>query len=159
MELMSNLSKVLENEIISLNNLIFLLDEAARTERFLSKPKHPGTPSMYDMLITSYSKTDIGYYEKALLKIRATPKQVTRWEFAIDALLAIESDISKDPMLDRQIVWMRANRFKWTQVGRHFGFNRISIKNRYMTILSALTNKIKKNHNKYCKLNKILYLI
>jgi len=156
---MSNLSKVLENEIICLNNLIFLLDEAARTERFLSKPKHPGTPSMYDMLITSYSKTDIGYYEKALMKIRATPKQVTRWEFAIDALLAIESDISKDPMLDRQIVWMRANRFKWTQVGRHFGFNRISIKNRYMTILSALTNKIKKNHNKYCKLNKILYLI
>jgi len=159
MELMSNLSKVLENEIICLNNLIFLLDEAARTERFLSKPKHPGTPSMYDMLITSYSKGDIGYYEKALLKIRATPKQVTRWEFAIDALLAIESDISKDPMLDRQIVWMRANRFKWTQVGRHFGFNRISIKNRYMTILSALINKIKKNHNKYCKLNKILYLI
>ena len=156
---MSNLSKVLENEIICLNNLIFLLDEAARTERFLSKPKHPGTPSMYDMLITSYSKGDIGYYEKALLKIRATPKQVTRWEFAIDALLAIESDISKDPMLDRQIVWMRANRFKWTQVGRHFGFNRISIKNRYMTILSALINKIKKNHNKYCKLNKILYLI
>ena len=156
---MSNLSKVLENEIICLNNLIFLLDEAARTERFLSKPRHPGTPSMYDLLITTYEKKDIGYYEKALLKIRATPKQVTRWEFAIDALLAIESDISKDPMLDRQIIWMRANRFKWTQVGRHFGFNRISIKNRYMTILSALTNKIKKNHNKYCKLNKILYLI
>tara|TARA_R100001443_G_scaffold88182_1_gene94690 strand:- start:1112 stop:1591 length:480 start_codon:yes stop_codon:yes gene_type:complete len=159
MELMSNLSKVLEDEIISLNNLIFLLDEAARTERFLSKPRHPGTPSMYDLLITSYDKKDIGYYEKTLIKLRATPKQITRWEFAIDALLAIETDISKDPILDRQIVWMRANRFKWTQVGRHFGFNRISIKNRYMTILSALTNKIKKNHNKYCKLNRILYLI
>ena len=156
---MSNLSKVLEDEIISLNNLIFLLDEAARTERFLSKPRHPGTPSMYDLLITSYDKKDIGYYEKTLIKLRATPKQLTRWEFAIDALLAIETDISKDPILDRQIVWMRANRFKWTQVGRHFGFNRISIKNRYMTILSALTNKIKKNHNKYCKLNRILYLI
>ena len=156
---MSNLSKVLENEIICLNNLIFLLDEAARTERFLSKPKHPGTPSMYDLLITTYEKKDIGYYEKALLKLRATPKQITRWEFAIDALLAIETDISKDPTLDRQIVWMRANRFKWTQVGKHFGFNRVSIKNRYMKILSALINKIKKNNNKYCKLNKILYLI
>ena len=156
---MSNLSKVLENEIICLNNLIFLLDEAARTERFLSKPRHPGTPSMYDVILTTYEKKDVGYYEKALLKLRATPKQVTRWEFAIDALLAIESDISKDPMLDRQIIWMRANRFKWTQVGRHFGFNRVSIKNRYMKILSALINKIKKNNNKYCKLNKILYLI
>jgi hypothetical protein len=129
MELMSNLSKVLENEIICLNNLIFLLDEAARTERFLSKPKHPGTPSMYDLLITTYEKKDIGYYEKALLKLRATPKQITRWEFAIDALLAIETDISKEPILDRQIIWMRANRFKWTQVGKHFGFNRVSIKN------------------------------
>jgi hypothetical protein len=159
MELMSNLAKVLEDEIISLKNLVFLIDEAARTERFLSKPRHPGTPSMYDLLITCYDKKDIGYYEKALVKLRATPKQITRWEFAIEALLAIESDISKDPMLDRQIVWMRANRFKWTQVGRHFGFNRISIKNRYMKVLTALVNKIKKNHNKYCKLNKILYLI
>ena len=159
MVLMNRLEYILQDEVISLNNLIFLLDEAARTERFLSKPRHPGTPCMYDLLITTYSKTDIGYYEKALLKLRATPKQITRWEFAIDALLAIETDISKEPILDRQIVWMRANRFKWTQVGKHFGFNRISIKNRYMKILSALTNKIKKNHNKYCKLNKILYLI
>ena len=156
---MSNLSKVLEDEIISLNNLIFLLDEAARTERFLSKPRHPGTPSMYDAILTTYEKKDIGYYQKALMKLRATPRQITRWEFAIDALLAIEIDISEDPTLDRQIVWMRANRFKWTQVGRHFGFTRHSIKNRYMKVLSALTDKIKKNNNKYCKLNKILYLI
>ena len=54
---------------------------------------------------------------------------------------------------------MRANRFKWTQVGKHFGFNRISIKNRYTKVLSALINKIKNNNNKYCKLNRILYLI
>ena len=129
---MNNIAKILEEEIISLNNLIFLLDEAARTERFLSKPKHPGTPSMYDAILTTYEKKDIGYYDKALSKLRATP---------------------------RQIIWMRANRFKWTQVGRHFGFNRTSIKNRYMKVLSAVANKIKKNNKKYCKLNKILYLI
>ena len=149
----------LREQVISLNNLVFLLNEEARTERFLSKPKHPGTPSMYDLLITTYEKKDIGYYDKALSKLRATPRQITRWEFAIDVLLAIETDISKDPMLDRQIIWMRANRFKWTQVGKHFGFNRVSIKNRYMKVLSALTNKIKKNNNKYCNLNRILYLI
>ena len=156
---MNKIEKILEDEVICFNNLVFLLDEAARTERFLSKPKHPGTPSMYDAILTTYEKKDIGYYQKALVKLRATPRQITRWEFAIDALLAIEMDISKEPLLDRQIVWMRANRFKWTQVGRHFGFTRHSIKNRYMKILSALTNKIKKNHNKYCKLNRILYLI
>jgi len=151
--------KVLQDEVISLNNLVFLLNEAARTERFLSKPKHPGSPSMYDLLITTYEKKDIGYYQKALMKIRATPKQISRWEFAIDALLAIDIDISKDPLLDRQIIWMRSNRFNWSQVARHFGYNRVSIKNRYMKVLSALINKLKNNNNKYCKLNRILYLI
>jgi hypothetical protein len=159
MELMNKIEKILEDEVICFNNLVFLLDEAARTERFLSKPRHPGTPSMYDAILTTYEKKDIGYYQKALVKLRATPRQITRWEFAIEALLAIDMDISKEPLLDRQIVWMRANRFKWTQVGRHFGFTRHSIKNRYMKILSALTNKIKKNNIKYCKLNRILYLI
>ena len=150
---------VLKEEIISLNNLVFLLSEAARTERFLSRPKPPNAPAMYDLLTTLYEPGDWSYYDKALLKIRATPKQVTRWEFSIDALLAIEEDISKDPLLDRQIVWMRANRFNWSQVGRYFGFSRYSIKNRYMKILTSLSNKIKKNNKKYCKLNRILYLI
>jgi len=150
---------ILKNEIISLQNLVFLLSEAARTERFLSKPKPPNAPAMYDLLSVKPQEGDWSYYEKALLKLRATPKQITRWEFAIDALLAIEIDISKDPILDRQIIWMRANRFKWTQVGRHFGFTRHSIKNRYIKVLSALINKIKKNNKKYCKLNRILYLI
>ena len=159
MELMNSLEHFLKEEVISLNNLVFLLDEAARTERFLSTPKHPGTPSMYDLLLTTYEKKDIGYYQKTLMKLRATPKQITRYEFALDALLAIEIDISKEPTLDRQIIWMRANRFKWTQVGKHFGFNRITIKNRYMKVLTALIKKIKKNNNKYCKLNRILYLI
>ena len=150
---------ILRNEIISLNNLVFLLYEAARTERYLSKPKPPSAPAMYDLLTTKYEPGDWSYYEKALMKLRATPRQVTRWDFAIDALLAIEIDISKDPLLDRQIVWMRANRFNWSQCARHFGFNRVSIKNRYTKVLSALANKIKKNNKKYCKLNKILYLI
>ena len=150
---------ILKNEIISLNNLVFLLSEAARTERFLSKPKPPSAPAMYDLLTTKYEPGDWSYYEKALMKLRATPRQVTRWEFCIDALLAIEEDISKDPILDRSIIWMRANRFNWTQVAKHFGFSRYQIKNRYTNVLSRLCNKIKNNNKKYCKLNRLLYLI
>ena len=150
---------ILKNEIISLNNLVFLLSEAARTERFLSKPKPPNAPAMYDLLTIKYEPGDWSYYEKALMKLRATPMQVTRWEFSIEALLAIEDHISKEPLLDRQIVWMRANRFNWSQVGRQFGINRVTIKNRYTKLLSALINKLKKNNKKYCKLNRILYLI
>ena len=150
---------VLRNEIISLNNLVFLLSEAARTERFLSKPRPPNAPAMYDLLTTLYEPGDWSYYDKALMKLRATPRQISRWEFAIEALLGIEDDISKEPLLDRQIVWMKANRFNWTQVAKHFGFSRHQIKNRYMNVLSRLCNKIKNNNKKYCKLNELLYLI
>ena len=140
-------------------HLVSLIDEAARTERFLSKPSPPSAVSMYDLLTTRYEPGDWSYYEKALMKLRATPRQITRWEFAIDALLAIEIDISKDPVLDRSIIWMRANRFNWTQVGKNFGFSRHQIKNRYTNVLSRLCNKIKNNNKKYCKLSKLLYLI
>ena len=149
----------LKTAVLAQTHLISLIDEAARTERFLSKPRPPRACSMYDLLSVSYEKGDWSYYEKALMKLRATPKQVTRWEFAIEALLGIEDDISKDPVLDRQIVWMKANRFKWTQVAKHFGFSRHQIKNRYVKVLSRLCNKIKNNKNKYCKLNQLLYLI
>ena len=149
----------LKTAVLAQGHLVSLIEEAARTERFLSKPRPPRACSMYDLLVTRYEPGDWSYYEKQLLKLRATPKQVTRWEFAIEALLGIEEDISKDPFLDRQIVWMRANRFKWTQVAKHFGFTRHQIKNRYVKVLSRLCNKIKNNNKKHCKLNELLYLV
>ena len=149
----------LKTAVLAQGHLVSLIEEAARTERFLSKPRGPRSCSMYDLLTTRYEPGDWSYYEKALMKIRATPKAITRWEFVIDALMAIEDDISKDPLLDRQIIWMKANRWNWTQVAKHFGFSRHQIKNRYMKVLSRLCNKIKNNNKKYCKLNRLLYLI
>ena len=149
----------LKASVYALTNVINLIDEAARTERFLSGPKPPTVSKMYNLLETRYEKGDWSYYEKALMKIRATPRQITRWEFAIDCLTAIEHDISKDPILDRQIVWMKANRYKWTTIGKHFGFTRHQVRNRYEKVLSRLCNKIKNNNKKHCKLNELLYLI
>ena len=149
----------LKSSIYALSNVINLIDEAARTERFLSGPKPPRAASMYNLLETTYMQGDWAYYEKKLLKLRATPRQITRWEFAIDCLTAIENDISEDPILDRQIIWMKAQRYKWTELGRHFGFTRHQVKNRYVKVLSRLCDKIKNNNKKYCKLNRILYLI
>jgi len=114
---------------------------------------------MYDLLETTYMQGDWAYYEKQLLKLRATPRQITRWEFAIEALLAVDTDISKDPLLDKQIIWMKANRHKWTHIAKHFGFTRHQVRNRYEKVLTRLCNKIKNNQKKYCKLNAILYLI
>ena len=150
---------LLQKEVLALSNIVSLLNEAARTERFLSGPKPPRAASMYNLLETTYMQGDWAYYERQLLKLRATPKQITRWEFAIDCLTSIEHDISEDPILDRQIIWMRSQRFKWTQVAKHFGFTRHQIKNRYEKVLSKLCNKFKNNNKKYCKLNRLLYLI
>ena len=149
----------IQREVFALSNLINLIDEAARTERFLSGPKPPRAASMYNLLETTYMQGDWAYYEKKLLKLRATPKQITRWEFAIDCLTSIEHDISQDPILDRQIIWMKAQRYKWTVIAKHFGFTRHQIKNRYEKVLSKLCNKFKKDNKKYCKINRLLYLI
>ncbi len=149
----------LKTAVFAFTNLVSLIDEAARTERYLSKPKPPRASNMYDLLSVSYEPGDWSYYEKQLSKIRATPRQITRWWFAIEALIAIEQDISKDPLLDKQIIWLRANRFNWTYIAKHFGFTRHQIKNRYEKVLTRLCDKIKINNKKYCKLNRLLYLI
>ena len=149
----------LKTAVYAFSNVVNLLDEAARTERFLSGPKPPRAASMYNLLEVTYMQGDWAFYEKQLAKLRATPRQITRWEFAIEALTSIENDISEDPILDRQMIWMRANRFKWTAIGKQFGFTRHQVRNRYEKVLTRLCNKIKNNKKKYCKLNAILYLI
>ena len=149
----------LKTAVTAFTNVVSLIDEAARTERFLSGPKPPRAASMYNLLEVTYMQGDWAYYEKQLLKLRATPRQITRWEFAIEALLAVDTDISKDPLLDKQIIWMKANRFKWTHIAKHFGYTRHQVRNRYEKVLTRLCNKIKNNQKKYCKLNAILYLI
>ena len=157
MEFMNNLGVKLKDEIANEIKIIHLLDEAAFTEKFLSKPKPPHAPSMYDLITTSYSEDEVGYYKKEL-KMRATPRQISRWEFCIDVLLMIAPDISKDPVFDRKLVWLRANRFKWSKISRFLGMHRTTLRLRYEKLLDQLSKKIKKEI-KFDKLNRILYLI
>ncbi len=157
MEFMNNLAVKLKEEIANEIQISRLLDEAAFTERFLSKPKPPHAPSMYDLITTSYTEDEVGYYKKEL-KLRATPRQITRWDFAIDVLLMIKSDISKDPVFDRKLMWLRANRFKWSKISRFLGMNRTTLRLRYEKLLEQLSRKVKAEI-KFDKLNRILYLI
>ena len=154
---MNNLGVRLKEEIANEIKIIHLLDEAAFTEKFLSKPKPPHAPSMYDLITTSYSEDEIGYYKKEL-KMRATPRQIARWEFTIDVLLMIKSDISKDSLFDKKLVWLRANRFKWSKISRLLGMHRTTLRLRYERLLEQLARKVKAEI-KFDKLNRILYLI
>jgi len=90
---MNSLAAQLTDEITNETHIVRLLDDAAFAERFLSKPKPPKQPLMYDLITTTYSEDEIGYW-KSELKLRATPRQITRWEFAIDVLLLINNNTS-----------------------------------------------------------------
>jgi hypothetical protein len=134
------------NEYIRVRkNIILILDDAGRCERFLAKPNNRNVPSMYQMIETSYDKTDYGYWVKSKLKLRATPRQVTNYDTAIDLLLMIDDTISDDPLLMRKIVWLKATRISFTSIGKYFVYHRTTIKRMYDNIISKLSNKIISN--------------
>ena len=72
----------LKTAVLAQGHLVSLIEEAARTERFLSKPRPPRAASMYDLLVTRYEPGDWSYYEKALLKLREDPRANRRKQFA-----------------------------------------------------------------------------
>ena len=145
------------NQINFEYQIVRLLEDAVYCERFLAKPNNRSCPSMYDLIETCYDQEDIGYYIKNL-KLRATPRQLTRYEFVIDLMLMIKEDISDDPILARRLLWLRASHYKWTKLAKHFGFHRTTLKNKYERILELLAHKVKKNIP-FDKLDKIYYRI
>ena len=124
------------------SNIVNILADAAIAERFIRAPSNNRCPSMYQMLETYYDKKDWGYYAEPKLKLRGTPKQMQNYDTAIDLLLMIDTDITEDPVLMRKISWMRANRNKWTVIGKYFGIHRTSVKRMYDKVLDKLSNKI-----------------
>ena len=145
------------NQINFEYQIVRLLEDAVYCERFLTKPHNRSCPSMYDLIESSHDQEDFGYYIKNL-KLRATPRQLDRYEFVIDLLLMIKEDIYDDHIFARRLLWLRANHFKWTKLGKHFGFHRTTLKNKYKMILERLANKVKKEI-KFDKFDNIAYRI
>lgn len=123
---------------LRLVKLIDIFEHAGSCERLMSKPKAPGTPTMWDLLEMSYDPKDIGYYDKKPgLKLRANFKQMACWELAIDLLILVELE-------QRRLIWGRAMRFSWAALARKYGVHRHTIKSRYMTALINLEEQAKK---------------
>ena len=146
------LEKIIEEKIKLIEYVVDILDDAAYAERFITKPSNKNCPSMYKLLDFIREKKDIGYYDRPKLILRATPRQMTRYSLALDILCLIDKDISDDPNLDRKLLWLRANRFKWTKLGRFFGFHRTTIKRRYETLLDKICIKLKNNFDNLDKI-------
>ena len=140
-----SLERVIEEKIKLEAMIVDILDDAAYAERFISKPNNKRCPSMYKILDYCYEKKDIGYYDKPKLVLRATPRQMTRYNLALDILLEIDQTVSDNPREARKLLWLRANRFQWTKLGKQFGYHRTTIKKMYETILDKLSIKLKNN--------------
>ena len=134
-----------------------LLEDAVYCERFLAKPHNRRCPSMYDLIETGYDKEDFGYWVKNL-KLRATPRQLDRYDFVIQLLLMVKEDVYEDPIMARRLLWLRASHHKWTKLAKHFGLHRTTLKNKYERILELLAYKVKKNIP-FDKLDRIYYRI
>ena len=147
-----SLERVIEEKIKLEAMIVEILDDAAYAERFVSKPNNRRCPSMYKILDYCYDKKDLGFYDKPKLVLRATPRQMTRYSLALDLLLEIDRSISDNPREDRKILWLRANRFQWTKLGRFFGFHRTTIKRRYEIVLDKLCIKLKNNFDNFDKI-------
>ena len=125
-------------------NIVLIMNDAGSCERFLSKPNNKRVPSMYQLLEdhVGYDKKDWGYYVQPKLKLRATPRQLTNYNTAIDLLLMIDEKLFEDPLLMRKILWLRATRNSYTAIGKYLIYHRTTIKRMYDTILDKLTNKV-----------------
>ena len=121
-------------------HLELVLDDAARAERFIARPNNNRCPSMYQIIETGHLPSELGYYEKKL-KLRATPRQMTHYDLAID-LLCMVDQVSEDPLLDKKILWLKAKRNSFSRIGKYLVYHRTTIKRMYDKILYALTNKI-----------------
>ena len=140
--MLSKIEHELNQYLFVRNNIVNILADAYIAERFIRAPNNNRCPSMYQMLETYYDKKDWGYHAEPKLKLRGTPKQMQNYDTAIDLLLMIETDIAEDPLLMRKIYWMRANRSKWTSIGKYFGYHRVTIKKMYERVLDKLSNKV-----------------
>ena len=140
--MLSKIEHELDHYLFVRRNIVNILNDAAICERYLAAPNNNRCPSMYKALETYYDKKDWGYHVEPSMRLRATPRQITNYETAIDLLLMIETDISDDPLLMRKIYWMRANRSKWTSIGKYFGYHRVTIKKMYERVLDKLSNKV-----------------
>ena len=152
------ISQAIEKQLNVEKNIIRILDDAAYAEKFLAKPNNNRRPSMFQLIeetcgYTQYDKEDYGYHANNKMKLRATPRQMTHYGLAIDFLLDVKDDISKNPIEDRKLLWLRANRIKWSTLSKMFGKHRTTVKRNYEIILSRLATKINEKYlDKYDKI-------
>ena len=106
---------------ITTHDIIILFEEAARTDRRL--------PPAFKKANTTYwmdyrqEKMYQHSWHKAEYTVKPTSKQISRWWIASEILRSVVEDIDT-----KKIIWVRAKRFPWSNIGRMFGYSRHKVK-------------------------------
>ena len=125
-----------------------LFETAARADRYVPGIKYPKAAGMYSILEVVHNQNEHGFYVKGRMKLRATGKMLTCWELAIDLLLLV-------PLLDRQLIWSRANKYSYNEIGKLLGLERRKVKSYYLNSLMNLEKQLKLNTELLAKVAKI----
>jgi len=70
-------------------------------------------------------------------KISISPRNISRWELALQLIQLINNDE------DRKIIWLRSKRISWSKIGRQTALDRRKVKNKYSELLMTIIAKIK----------------
>jgi len=127
--------------------LIDIFETAARCDRFLPGLKPPTAPGMYSILDVVHNKHEHGAY-KSKMKIRATGRMLNCWEVTIDLLLLVNQE-------QRQLIWSRANKYSYSQIGRKLGLERRKAKTMYLNSLFMIEKALQNNKDLFAKVDKI----
>lgn len=142
--MLSKIEHELNEYIKTRRNIEYVLEDAARAERFLAAPNNKKCPSMYQLLETYYNPNDWGYHVVPTLKLRATPRQMTHYNLAIDILSMVDDKLIDNPLDVRKIIWLRATKNSYSRIGKYLGYNRTTVRRMYDNVLDKITLKIMK---------------
>ena len=101
---------------ITTQDIINLFEDAARTDRRLpSAIKKQKTTAWMDHTQEKMYKHS---YHAASYKVVPSSRDISRWWIASEILRSVVEDVEK-----KKLIWVRANKYPWTVIGRRFGYH------------------------------------
>lgn len=119
------------------------LEEAALTLRRLPNPPGSGARG-YGSAWPEYvrdARQAYGYGE-ARMKVVPNAREIARMEEALEWLMLIGGKDERAAIDDRQIVWMRAECYRWRQICRAIGCARSTAWRRWTAALLTIANRL-----------------
>jgi len=106
---------------ITTQDIINLFEDAARTDRRL--PSAIKKQKITAWMDHTQEKMYQHSYYAANFKIVPSSRDISRWWIASEILRSVVEDIDT-----KKIIWIRARRFPWSNIGRMFGYSRHKVK-------------------------------